>query len=174
MESRPFLAHLEEMLAKLRAKGRIPAGVVVERVTPGVCDAITRLFAAELASAPPDLSARLTASMTGDAATAPIDRERSMVLTVDGVLVGALLSRRDADGRGSHIVGNVVARSHRGLWANALLLAATTRNGVEAGSERILFDCDEGSRDTIGLAVRGGATRLRTTALFRYAASRED
>lgn len=164
-----FLAHVAAIVERLRARGRIPAGVEMVDLAPELVGPVAELVHRELNSAPAGLAAMLAQALEQDPATAPVDRLRSKVLLVDGRVGGALLSRRRSDGRDTRIVCNVVAPEWRRGWANVMLLESTTRAGVETGGVRFGFDCADTMRDTIGLAERGGADLIGTEVTFRYA-----
>jgi GNAT superfamily N-acetyltransferase len=164
-----FLDQVDRIVDLLAARSRIPAGAKLAPLDRDLADSVALLVRSELASSPPEIARMIAASLDSDPATSPVDVARSLVLLVDGRLGGALLSRRQADGVNSRIVCNVVAPELRRGWANAFMLAGTTRNGIADGAQRFQFDCEETNLDTIGLARRCDARRLRTDVLFRYA-----
>jgi GNAT superfamily N-acetyltransferase len=167
-----FLHQMTAIATRLRARGHVPADTVVRMLAPGDADAVKWLVAEGLATPPPHLDAMLADAMTADPATATVDRERSVVVTAgDGTLAGVLLSRRVPEAGASEILCNVVSPDRRRGFANALLLERFSQVATDAGCYRIRFDCDEGIRDSIGLARRGSADHVRTMTRFAYAAS---
>lgn len=164
-----FLAAVERLVGVLKSGNRIPERARLVRLEESLVTPVADLLRSELASTPPGIARMLAASLGANPRTAPVDPLRSRLLLVDCELAGALLTRRLPDGRNSGIICNVVAPQFRRGWANALLLEATTRDGIADGGERFQFDCEDTNRDTIGLAERCNAQRLRTDALFRYA-----
>jgi len=152
----PFLAMIEPIVERLRARGTVPS---TARIVP-------------LADAPLREVARLVGTTFGhryDAALAAArhdgdagyDRARSVVLTIDGRVEGALLFTWT--GGVPAIDVNVVAPAWRRTWANALMLEQATRNGLAAGADRFAFHCDDDVRDTMNLARRAHAavTKVR-------------
>lgn len=166
-----FLQMIEEIVARLKRRGRIPANAALTDIDAVPPAEIARLVSAGLRTSPPRIYEMLHRARNTDPAKAPIDRDRSFALVYDGALAGVLLSRRQRDGLNSSIVCNVVDPQWRAGWANALLLQATTRRGVADGCQRFKFDCGDDVRDTIGLARRSGADHVRTAEFYRYAAS---
>jgi Acetyltransferase (GNAT) family len=150
---------LERTLAMYREKldraGWIPSGARVVTL-PEASDAeVANLVCREFGASPGAMLARLRGR--GGKAFLP---ERSVVLLLDGVVVGAQLVTMGDDGI-PDVEANVVIPTLRRGWANLVLTHEATRIGVANGSRRFRFFCDDRVIDTVNLARRCGAERTR-------------
>jgi GNAT superfamily N-acetyltransferase len=156
---------MEAMLAAYREKldrsGWIPAGARVVALPDAPPAEVANLVAREFHGNPAAMPARLS----GRAGTPP-NTQRSVVLLLDGVVVGAQLVCIAADGV-PEVEANVVIPSLRRGWANLLLTHEGTRVGVLHGSRRFRFFCDDRVLDTVNLARRSGAEKVATDVVLR-------
>lgn len=165
-----FTAEMAGILDRLRGAGRVPADLTIAPLSAANVEQVKWLIVEQMAAAPPRLEATLARGLAEPPATAPVDRERSCVLTTpDGTVAGALLTRRVPGEDVSEVVCNVVDPRWRRGFANPLLLHAFTAKSLAQGCTRMRFDCDEDVRDTVRLARRSGATQLRVETRFAYA-----
>lgn len=164
-----FVGQLDTYVARLAATDRIPDGVIVRPLAEADVEQVKWLIAEVMESPPPQIGLMLARGMVDLPESAPVDRERSCVMTIGGELVGALLSRRIPGENASHVVCNVIDPRWRRGWANPVLLHRFTRTSIDQGCTRIGFDCAEDVRDTIGLARRSGADHVRSSGMFAYA-----
>ncbi len=162
-----FIGGIEILAKGLARRGRIPGEARVVPLADAPRDEVKWLVAQEMTTAPPLIGEML--SGTGATDQSAVDAERSCVMMVGDAVAGALLSRRIDGGAASAIICNVVAPAWRGGWVNVVLLERFTRRSIEAGVFRILFDCADDVRDTIGLARRSKADRIAVRTRFRYA-----
>jgi hypothetical protein len=157
-------ATLEAVLATYRAKldraGWIPPGARVVPLHAAPAPEVAQLVSREFHLNPTAFLARLRG-----AAGRPLDAERSVVLLLDGKVVGAQLASVGADGI-PDIEANVVIPTLRRGWANLLLNHESARIGLAKGSRRFRFFCDERVIDTVNFARRGGAERTRTALVL--------
>jgi GNAT superfamily N-acetyltransferase len=157
-------AALEAMLATYRAKldraGWIPPGARVVALHAAPAPEVAQLVSREFHLDPAAFLARLRG-----AAGRPFDAERSVVLLLDGKVVGAQMASLGADGI-PDIEANVVIPTLRRGWANLLLNHESARVGLAKGSRRFRFFCDERVIDTVNFARRGGAERTRTALVL--------
>lgn len=166
-----FLTQMTRIVDRLAAHGRLPAEYSIAPLGEAHLEPVKWLVFEGLATPPPRLEAMLARALVEPPETAPIDRERSFVMTAGGVVAGALLSQRVMDPVAANIICNVVDPRWRRGAANALLLQRFSAETVANGHIRIRFDCGEDVRDTIGLARRSKADHLRTESYFAYAAA---
>lgn len=165
-----FTRDMGEVVARLRRAGRIPADLTIAALSEDNVEQVKWLVAEQMAAPPPRMAQMLARALVEPPETAPVDRERSRVLmTGDGAVAGALLVRRVPGENVSEVVCNVVDPRWRNGWANPMLLHGFTAISLAQGCDRMRFDCDEDVRDTIRLARRSGADRLRTESRFAYA-----
>jgi GNAT superfamily N-acetyltransferase len=141
---------------RLEATGWIPPNARIVTLPEAPLSEVAHLAAREFHSSPAALMARLQ----GRAGTA-FDPARSVVLLVDGAVMGAQLVSIAEDGI-PEVDANVVSPKLRRGWANLLLTHEGTRVGVANGSRRFRFFCDERVTDTVKLARRSGAELVRT------------
>ncbi|WP_419809874.1 hypothetical protein [Sphingomonas sp.] len=154
----------------LRRAGRIPADLAMIDLTEANVEQVKWLIAEQMDAPPPRMDQMLARALAEPSESAPVDRERSRVLvTGDSTVAGVLLTRQVPGENVSEVVCNVVDPRWRGGWANPMLLHGFTAKSLEQGCTRMRFDCDEDVRDTIRLARRSGADRLRTESRFAYA-----
>jgi len=158
---------MERMLTPYREKldrsGWIPAGARVVPLREAPLAEVAHLVGREFHNNPGAMLARLH----GRAGTPP-DPQRSVVLLLDGAVVGVQLVSIAADGI-PEVEANVVLPTLRRGWANLLLTQEGTRIGVLHGSRRFRFFCDDRVIDTVNLARRSGAERLATDVVLRRA-----
>nr|WP_294545150.1 GNAT family N-acetyltransferase [uncultured Rhodopila sp.] len=158
---------MEAMLAAYREKldrsGWIPAGARVVALPDAPPDEVANLVAREFHNHPERMLARLSCL-----AGTPPDPQRSVVLLLDGMVVGAQLVSIAVDGV-PEVEANVVIPSLRRGWANLLLTHEGTRIGVLRGSRRFRFFCDDRVIDTVNLARRSGAEKVATDVVLRRA-----
>lgn len=165
-----FTQDMGNVVERLRRAGRIPADLTIVALSQENVEQVKWLIADEMAAPPPRMAQMLARALTESPETAPVDRERSRVLTTgDGAVAGALLVRRVPGENVSEVVCNVVDPRWRNGWANPMLLHGFTAISLAQGCTTMRFDCDEDVRDTIRLARRSGADRLRTESRFAYA-----
>ena len=152
----PFLAMIEPVVERLRARGTIPPTARIVPLAEAPLPEVARLVSATFGNRYD--TALAAARHDGDGG---YDRARSVVLTIDERVEGALLFTWT--GGVPAIDVNVVAPAWRRTWANALMLEQATRNGLAAGAERFAFHCDDDVRDTMNLArrVHAAVTRVR-------------
>jgi len=159
---------MEAMLATYREKldrsGYIPDGARVVKLPDAPAAEVANLVGREFHNNPERMQARLEGRVGK-----PPDPQRSVVLLLDGLVVGAQLVSIAADGI-PEVEGNVVIPSLRRGWANLLLTHEGTRTGVLHGSRQFRFFCDDRVIDTVNLARRSGAERTATDVVLRRAA----
>lgn len=157
-------AALEAVLAAYRQKldraGWIPATARVVPLHAAPAPEVAHLVSREFHLNPTAFLARLRG-----AAGTPFDQERSVVLLLDGKVVGAQMASVGVDGT-PDIEANVVIPTLRRGWANLLLNHESARIGLAKGSRRFRFFCDERVIDTVNFARRGGAERTRTVLVL--------
>jgi GNAT superfamily N-acetyltransferase len=150
-----FLPFIEAIRRPLVRSGRIPPGARISSLSEAPRAELIKLVSTELAAFPATVAARIAAQ-----GSSWYDEELSVVLMLNGALVGAMLMTRSGDlGR---VEVNVVAPSFRGGWANVVILDEAVRRIVGSGLKRLRFFCDEHTRDTINLAKHAGAASLGT------------
>jgi len=149
-----FLADMARLRRGLERSGRVPSGARLLRLRDAPADPVAALVARNFGTPPAMFRARLDPS-----SPAAYDLDNSVVLTVDGVVAGALVYLWQ-DGVPMIEVRVVDARL-RGGWANVLMLEAATRNGWDAGGRRFRFFADERLNDTMRLARRAGAEEIK-------------
>jgi len=156
---------MDAMLGKYREKldrsGWIPAGARVVRLRHAPLAEVANLVSREFHGDPAALLARLSGR-----AGKPPDPNRSVVLLLDGVVVGAQLASIAADGI-LDVEANVVIPTLRRGWANLLLTHQGTHNSVLYGTWDFRFYCDDRVVDTVNLARRSGAERTATDVVLR-------
>jgi GNAT superfamily N-acetyltransferase len=162
-----FEAAIEALLAdvapradRLRARGRLPAGMRFAPLAEAPIDQIGRMIAASLAGSAEasiqDLRERLGRA-----------DDHSQVLMLGEQALGVVLWRIE-DGV-AVIDALVVHPRFRGGWSNALLLEAGLRRGEAEGLARLRFHCDDTVRDTLSLAKRCAAVETGSKASWYYA-----
>ena len=160
-------SEMEAMLASYREKldraGWIPPGARVVKLPEAPPAEVANLVSREFHGNPAALLARLH----GVAGTPPVP-DRSVVLLLDGVVVGAQLANIAADGI-LEVDANVVIPNLRRGWANLLLTHEGTRNSVAHGTKAFRFFCDDRVIDTVNLARRSGAERVAVDLVLRRA-----
>jgi len=156
---------MEAMLARYRERfdesGYVPAGARIVSLPEAPAEAVANLVAREFHNSPALMQARFQ----GRLGRAP-DPDRSVVLLLDGVVMGAQLVTLGDDAV-PEVEANVVHPSLRRGWANLLLTHEGTRAGVLHGSRRFRFYCDDRVIDTVNLARRSGASRTRVQLALR-------
>ncbi|MBU6166533.1 MAG: GNAT family N-acetyltransferase [Alphaproteobacteria bacterium] len=162
MDGQRFLDHVDDIIARLRRLGRVPAAAATLRLRDAPFDQLAMLLANNFRQQPATIAARLALALH-DPLAAGLDPDVSTVTLEAGTVVGALLVRM-ADDVGQ-IDCNVVAAHRRRSWVNALQLAETTRRGLAVAS-RIGFHSDSRMHDSINLATRSGGTLLFSEARY--------
>jgi hypothetical protein len=159
-----LLEHLSPLVARLRARGRVPADVRIASLADAPLEEVGWLVSAELGGGPIEALQRLR--LRGGAADSdPLDR--SLAVLHDGHVAGVMLWRLN-DGIAT-VDARVVAPRWRNGWPNLLLLEASL---LRARAERVTdfrFYCDDTVRDTLRLAQRAAAIEVRNDALYYYA-----
>jgi GNAT superfamily N-acetyltransferase len=145
-----YLEHLRALRDRLRRKERIPPTVRVMPLREAAVYEVVALCRRHLGGDP----TRIVRALSGRGPRA-CSAEHSVVLTVDGAVVGALLY--GWDGEVARIDAQVLHPSVRRGWANVLLLTSAIERGAETGNRRIRFHCYDDVRDTLKLAQRCGA-----------------
>lgn len=161
-DGRAFFAMIDAIHARMGQHGRIPSQAATVPLGAVPHAAVARLVSSTFGS-------RYDRALAATAGAGPggYDREKSVVLLVNGQVAGALLYHW-ADGT-PRIDVNVVAPNLRRTWGNVLLLHHATRNGLEAGARTFRFHCEDGVTDTVNLARRAHALLLRTELEFSVA-----
>jgi GNAT superfamily N-acetyltransferase len=154
-EAQVLEAELAAYREKLDRAGWIPAGARVVPLPEAPLVEVAHLVCREFGASPGSMLARLR----GQAGRNFLP-ERSVVLLLDGIVMGAQLVTLGTDGI-PDVEANVVSPKLRRGWANLLLTHEGTRVGVANGSRRFRFYCDERVTDTVRLAQRCGAERTR-------------
>ncbi|MCP9221519.1 hypothetical protein MKP08_01990 [Erythrobacter sp. LQ02-29] len=168
-DAQRLYAHLVSILDRLRRHDRIPDGATCVRLDGNNAAAVAALVRREVRGASPAIGGWIAQALKDPTRRSAIDLDRSRVLEINGVVAGAVLTRRLADGDNSEIICTVVSPEVRGGWANVLVLTETTRTGAESTCDWYLFDCAHDNRDTLGLARRTGAEHLGTEENYYYA-----
>ena len=151
---RPYRERLDE-------SGWIPAGARVIPLRDADPEDVARVVTREFHGNPSSLIARLR-SQGG----VPPDPDRSVVLLLDGEVVGVQLLIVPAEGV-PEVEANVVIPTLRRGWANLLLTHEGTRISVMHGTRTFRFYCDERVIDTVKLARRSGAELVATDLILR-------
>ncbi len=160
-EAEAMEAMLGSYRQKLDAAGYIPAGARVIALAEAPLAEVATLIAQEFRGNPVQVLARLQ----GRTGSTP-DAKRSVVLLLDGRVIGAQLVTIAADGL-PEVEANAVHPDWRRGWANLLLTHEGTRAGVRHGSRRFRFFCDERVIDTVKLARRSGAAQTHAHLALR-------
>ena len=158
-------AAVEALLARHRAwlteRGRIPRNARLVGLQDAPFRELAQLLAREFHNSPAQVLARLH----GEAAP-PFDAARSVVLLLDGAVVGAQIWTIGDDGV-PQVEVNVVNPTLRHGWANVLLTHEGVRAGVAMGTREFRFFCHERVIDTVNIARRSGAKLARTDLVLR-------
>lgn len=153
-------ADVEAALARYREKldgaGWIPRDARVVPLSEAPAAEVAHLVCREFGSSQSAILARILGR-----AEPGFDPRLSVVLTLDGVVVGAQMVTRAADGI-PVVEANVVTPRLRRGWANLLLTHEGTRLSVTSGTQLFRFSCDERVIDTLNIARRSGAELTRT------------
>ncbi len=156
---------VEALLARHRTwlteRGRIPANARLVGLRDAPHPELAHLLAREFHNSPAQVLARLH----GESAP-PFDAERSVVLLVDGAVMGAQIWTNGDDGV-PQVEVNVVSPTLRHGWANVLLTHEGVRIGVTKGTHAFRFFCHERVIDTVNIARRSGAKLARTDVVLR-------
>jgi hypothetical protein len=95
------------------------------------------------------------------------DADGSVLARLDGELLGAMLCR-ERDGM-AFVDVRVVSRHWRNSWPNLLMLERALGRAQALTLPRVRFFCDEGIRDTIKLARRGGGAEVDVKTRYHLA-----
>ena len=153
-----FYSRLKGIYDRFANAGKLPARFRIVTLADAPTDAVAALVAEHLPQASHTAVARVVQG------TSRHDAERSVVLLEGDTVLGALLySWNTAD---PVIDCWIVAPAARGTAANLMMVEAATRYGLAGGASRFRFSCTDDVRDTIKLAERGGARRVRTKLRF--------
>jgi GNAT superfamily N-acetyltransferase len=158
MEGVPLVANLEGLLARLEARGRVPASLRIIPARDAPHDDLAMLLADSLGTHQPRLASML--AMAVHDAPEAIDLDKSVAVMDGDTLAGALVYRWN---NGAPMIeGNVVAPAYRAGPVNLMQLLAATRNGLAGGATAFTYICDETVTDSVNLARRGGGTLLKS------------
>jgi hypothetical protein len=155
-EASELVTALSAYRSKLDRAGWIPAGATIVPLVDAPAAEVAHLVCREFGSSPAAALARI-AGRTGR----PFDPLLSVVLLLDGVVMGAQMVSIASDGV-LEAEANVVTPTLRRGWANLLLTHEGTRRSAAAGTGRFRFFCDDRVIDTVNLARRCGAELTRT------------
>lgn len=152
-------AYVAPLVAKLKARGHIPARarIVALKDAPPV-DAAW-LISAEFGGGPGAALAVLAGRAGGG-----IDLERSRAVMDGDQLAGVVFGRGGDDM--AIVEGSIVAPAWRKGWANALITDAVLAVARDGGFDRFRFHCGEEVLDTMRLAERAEAVLERTAAWY--------
>jgi GNAT superfamily N-acetyltransferase len=142
--------------AWLEKTGRIPSNARIVPLSEAPAAEVAHLMAREFGSSPAAALARLR----GEVGT-PFAPERSVVLLVNGAVMGAQMWSIAVDGT-PEVDVNVISPHLRRGWANVLLTHEGFRVGQAKGTQAFRFYCHEDVVDTVNIARRSGAQRVRT------------
>lgn len=153
-------AEVEAALARYREKldraGWIPNTACIVPLPEAPAPAVAHLVCRQFGSSEAAILSRILGR-----SDPTFDQRLSVVLLLDGVVVGAQMVSRGADGV-PEVEANVVSPTLRRGWANLLLTHEGTRLSVACGTQRFRFSCDERVIDTLNIARRSGAELART------------
>ena len=161
IDTAKLCAQSERIVERLRRHGRIPATARAVSLGEVPLDAVATLAAQTLGHAPAAMLAMLRTR---------VDLTLSVAVMEGDELGGAIFG--DWRSGECRIEANVVAPAFRNGYVNALLLAQSTRNILEAGWDSFTFGAREGAADTMNLAKRAGGERAATRAFYRHAVAR--
>ncbi|MDB5435602.1 MAG: hypothetical protein JWR47_1859 [Phenylobacterium sp.] len=154
------------LVARLRARGRIPAEARVVSLSEAPMEEVGWLVSAEFGGGPFRTLHNLRQRATRQGVST---EDLSQVVLLGTKVAAVLLGRMD---HGVAVIdARVVAPDARGDWAGALQLDAILRWGLPRGVREFRFHCDDDVRDTLSLARRCNAREVAKTGLFYYALS---
>ncbi len=156
------LHHLEPIVTRLRSSGRVPANAAVVRLREAPLMQTAMLVASNFGQRHQDVAARLQLALANPVASR-IDADRSVVITEDDTVVGAVLL--DIIGPTLQVDCILVAPHRRHSYVIALQLYSAAQRCV-AIADRIAFHCDDRQFHTVNLAARGGADLVRSEARY--------
>ncbi len=135
---------------RYKARHKIPEGAKLVSLDEAPLEEVRDLILRNLGGLPHGITQRIQRGPDG------YDRDLSVVLTIDGKVKGALLSRNE---KGVNVTDTmVVAPELRGSWASLFLKQASFERSVAAGIDIIRYSADEKKHpDTVKQAVRTGA-----------------
>ncbi|SFU73784.1 Acetyltransferase (GNAT) family protein [Pseudoduganella namucuonensis] len=149
-------AQCDQVLARLRAGGRIPEAAAVTTLAPRHLPQAIALYRRHADLSHDEAAARFDAALADPACAA-----LSQVLELDGRLIGLLLWKRDA--AVPEVDLWITQPGFRHGWPAMLLLEAANRQLVRQALPRYRFACNDAAGTTLQIARRVDATLLRTT-----------
>jgi GNAT superfamily N-acetyltransferase len=152
-------ALVEPIYGRLLSYGAIPANAEVMPLRDAPARQVARLVSESFDSPYDEVLANVRGQPPGG-----FDLEYSFVLSLDGVVCGALLQRRIGDV--PQVEVNVIDPALRLGWAAVVLLREAAHRGIAAGARHIRFRCEDGVVDTVNLARRVGARPVRTAVEY--------
>lgn len=148
------------LVARLRARGRIPDDVRILPLREAPLEEVGWLVSAEFGGGPESALAFLR----GAGAAGAVDHDRSLAVMQGPQVAGVILGRFDDDGL--VIEASIVAAAWRGGWANAAMIEAMAAIAEQSGADTFRFHCDDRVLDTMKVATRTDAVREATAALY--------
>jgi GNAT superfamily N-acetyltransferase len=163
-----FEARLGPLVARMRAKGRIPTNACIVPLFKANSAAVLQLHLDHMGGDRRELYRKLRGK--GPGAFMP---RQSRVLLIDDKVRGCLLAHRTAKDT-IHIDADIVERSLRGGWANAWLKLDAFDSGRRLGYKQFSFTTFEHYTDTRSFTnTHGGRTIGRMGLMFRPIVQRE-
>lgn len=154
-----FNTAMHRSIARLLARGRIPADVQVVSGNSAPAPDIALLAAREFPGITPHAVAQMESGDFG-----VFDPASSVVVVHRDRVVAASLCREADDML--QVDMTMVCPDYRNGWANILMLQAVADRCVVGGMKGCRFSCDSRVRDTMKLAPRTGAQIVAEVAVF--------